>query len=173
MNTRIVAVVLACLTSTSAMAASVTSKVVKKIANQEITKRAPELRGQTGPQGAQGPRGLEGVQGPPGPAFPIRYALVSSGGGVDATKSVGIAQDDVVRIAPGTYCLILDDVVIRGGQVTVDYHSAQQNPAYGPGATAHFAQARFAGDGPCPTLVVTYRFDGYRMDMGFYVILYN
>ena len=35
--------------------------VVKRIANQEITKRGPGLQGPVGPQGIQGPRGVPGI----------------------------------------------------------------------------------------------------------------
>lgn len=57
------------LSVTTAKAANLTKGNVRQIANQEITKRAPELRGQTGAQGPAGPIGPQGVGGP-GPQGP-------------------------------------------------------------------------------------------------------
>jgi hypothetical protein len=69
MKRMLLAAVIAGLVSPPAMAEITTAKV-KKIANQEITRRAPEFQGQRGlqgvpgPQGAMGPQGLTGPQGP-------------------------------------------------------------------------------------------------------------
>ena len=169
------------LASGSAMA-ELSKKTVRKIANQEITKRAPELRGATGPRGrrgrtgargplgqigAQGPQGLAGATGPAGPAAVQRYVHVFSDGTVDAARSVGVTQANVVLdspvvAAPFSFCFT-GLPLVKGGQVSVDYNDAPVN------GTAQFG---FANDVGCESFVVVFDNAGNAVSGGFFLSLY-
>lgn len=102
---------------------------IRAIVRTELAKlpRNPSPRG---PRGSQGPSGPSGPTGPPGPAgaqgpagsqgppgqdgLSPRFVHVLSNGGVDAVKSRGITQENVLRIDSGNdefgrstvYCFI-------------------------------------------------------------------
>jgi hypothetical protein len=56
------------------------------------------------PAGSQGPEGKQGKEGKEGPAGTLAYALISSGGSVEAAGSKGVTDADVDLDATGTYC---------------------------------------------------------------------
>jgi len=142
------------LASSPAAAAVLSKKVVRKIANQEITKRAPSLRGPTGPVGPVGP------VGPAGPAAVQIYARILDDGTVVPSRSVGITQGNV--ILNGTdYCLT-GLPPINGAQVTVDYFETSNNE------TAAFGQQSVPG---CEGLVKIFN-AGIETTGGFFIILY-
>lgn len=170
-------------------AGPITAKSVKKIANQEITRRAPGLRGQTGaqgPQGPQGPAGASGPQGPTGPTGPAgpaaiqRFVHVSSDGTVDAFRSQGVTQANVtvVGAAPGDGGMAIDPDaadpfycfaglgLVKGAQVTVDWLGAA------PGDTAQFNVNGLFGSNACDSFVAVFDAAGNQVFGGFFLTLY-
>lgn len=142
------------LASNLAGAAHITKKVVRKIANQEITKRAPELRGPPGPVGPVGP------VGPAGPAAVQVYARILENGKVVPSRSVGITQDNV--ILNGTDYCFTGLPPINGAQVTIDYFETSSNE------TAAFGHQPVPG---CEGLVKIFN-AGIETTGGFFIILY-
>lgn len=130
---------------------------VRASANQEITKRKPELKGQKGDRGPQGPRGM------PGATF--LYAHVFANGTVDASRSFGISQSNVAvnhQGSPaGSYCFT--GIGASGAQVTVDWRQAPSNET---------AQVDFGPTDGCEFYVSILKVNGNWTPGGFYIIVY-
>ncbi|MGH9961611.1 MAG: hypothetical protein ACREBC_31545, partial [Pyrinomonadaceae bacterium] len=140
--------------ASSPAAAALSKKIVRKIANQEITKRAPSLRGPTGPVGPVGP------VGPAGQAAVQIYARILANGTVVPSRSVGIT-DDNVSLNGTDYCFT-GLPPVNGAQVTIDFFQTSSNE------TAAFGQQSVPG---CEGLVKI--FDaGSETVGGFFIILY-
>lgn len=110
--------------SSLAAAKPITKKVVRKIANQEITKRANAFRGPVGPVGVVGDIG---PVGPAGPAAIQVYARILEDGFVVPSRSVGITHANIVMVG-NDYCFT-GLPPINGAQVTVDFSAASANAA--------------------------------------------
>ena len=123
----------------------------KRIANQAITARAPELSGETGPPGPEGLPGPQGAKGPPGPpgsssadgSPPFLYAHVLANGEVDESRSSGVTSADVKILdtagfdpTQDSYCFTIP---ANGAQVTLD---ADASPYRLDSAGFLFAKAR-------------------------------
>lgn len=148
------------LASNPAMALS--KKGVKKIANQEITKRAAELRNQIGPEGPQGPQGPQGPVGSKGsPAIEL-YAHVLADGSVVPAHSFGITQANVVLEGANRYCFT-GLPYVNVGQVTVDYFQTSNNQ------TAKFSRR---ADPECEIFVQIFDGNGRTTTGGFFLMLY-
>jgi len=144
------------LASSLAAAKPITKKVVRKVANQEITKRANAFRGPVGPVGVVGDIG---PVGPAGPAAIQVYARILKDGTVVPSRSVGVTQANIVMVG-NDYCFT-GLPPINGAQVTVDYFETSGNE------TAAFGQV---GPG-CEGVVKI--FDGATQVLGgFLIILY-
>ncbi len=143
-------------------AAPLTRKVVKKVINKEITKRAKTLGGQ-GLQGPAGAVGVQGVGGPPGSigsAAVQRFAHVAATGVVDVAHSFGIPQGSVT-LNGGTYCFSGLSYVSMG-IVTLDYLDSTNDQL-----------AKFGRSGPgCEVFVRVFNRAGTPNQAGFYVMLY-
>ncbi|MCA1604480.1 MAG: hypothetical protein LC775_03140 [Acidobacteria bacterium] len=149
--------------SGSAMA-ELSKKTVRKIANQEIAKRTPALIGATGPRGPQGPTG---AAGPAGPAAVQRYVHVFADGTVDASRSVGVTQANLVLdspVVPVPFSTCFTGLpLVKGGQVSVDFFEVPSNE------TAQFGVSSTAG---CESFVVVFNADGNAIRGGFFLSLY-
>jgi hypothetical protein len=83
----------------------INKKTIKALKGNRGPRGLTGVQGARGPTGAQGQQGLQGLQGLQGPAgTAAAYAHVSSGGTVDAARSVGITQAMVTTPATGIYC---------------------------------------------------------------------
>ena len=165
---------------------------VKRIANQAITARKAELKGDQGPQGElglQGPEGVQGPQGPPGTPggapgprgpqgpkgapgeLPFIFARIFEDSRVDLSRSRGIDALDVLPIQEPDgergYCIAVPWAV--GAQVTID--AVVQHP---PAPVNRTATIIFA-DNPeafCRFYVVIRNRDGQSVWAGFYLTVY-
>jgi len=137
-----------------AIAAPLTKKSIKKIANQTISKRAAAFKGPMGPVGDLGPIG------PAGPAAVQSYARILADGMVVPSRSVGIVQANV-SLTPDGYCFN-GLPPINGAQVTVDYFETISSE------TAAFG---VPPDGSCQGLVKIFD-NGTPTTGGFLIILY-
>ncbi|CAN5897513.1 hypothetical protein BH20PSE1_BH20PSE1_08500 [soil metagenome] len=136
----------------------ITKKVVKKIANREITRRAHTFRGPTGPVGPLGP---VGPIGPAGTAAVQFYASILKDGFVVPSRSFGITQANVF-VDGTTYC-ITGIPFNNGAQVTPNYFQTTSD------AVVMFGQGGPAG---CESFVKTVNGAGVEVAGGFFIILY-
>lgn len=137
----------------------ITKKVVKKIANREITRRAHTFRGPTGPVG---PQGAVGPIGPAGTAAVQFYASILQDGFVVPSRSFGITQANVILDgATNTYC-ITGIPFNSGAQVTPNYFETTTDVV------------ALAGQGPagCETFVKIVNGAGAEVTGGFFIIIY-
>jgi hypothetical protein len=152
----VVALAALCVQPLTVDAGPITARVVKKIANQQITRRIPELSGQTGaqgPQGPQGPQGQTGAQGPQGSAgSSSTFARLFDDGTLDASASNGVSQANTSHPDTGLYCFGGIPGVVRGAIVTIDFLEASSDEA---------AQSGLGAFGPCPP------------DTQFFVVTFN
>lgn len=160
MDIRKALVVVTLATLPIASMAELSKPAVRRIANQEITKRAPGLIGAVGPRG---PAGIQGPAGRDGAGF--LYVYVRANGAVDASRSFGISQANVVRVTNGGY-FICGISQPRGAQITVSgFESA------GPGNTP--AVGIWDNDPDCQVIVGMWNiYDGAFVDGGFFLTLY-
>ncbi len=137
----------------------VTKKMVKRITNQQINRRAHTFRGPTGPIGPLGP---VGPIGPAGTAAVQFYASILASGFVVPSRSFGITQANVILDgATNTYC-ITGIPFNSGVQVTPNYFETTTDVV------------ALAGQGPagCETFVKIVNGAGAEVTGGFFIIIY-
>jgi len=135
----------------------ITKKVVKKIANREITRRAHTFRGPTGPVGPLGP---VGPIGPAGTAAVQFYASILQDGFVVPSRSFGITQANVFFDGT-TYCIT--GIPFNGGlQATPNYFET----------TTDVVALVGQGAAGCESFVKIVNNAGAEVAGGFFVIIY-